>query len=82
MKQFVQYISMVLEAKFRTITDAYRHFDYGKKGFINLNDFRQGFRQLGRDCLMDNEMENLFSFLDRDGNGQVTFEEFKDILYF
>lgn len=62
--------------RFATLLEAFRHCDPVHSGFVTDHDL---FAQVAADLVHDNEAGDLqlvWSQLDRDGNGQVSFPEF------
>lgn len=58
------------------VMDAFRIFDTNSQGFITLQDMNDKFAQLS----VSAEAEKIFERYDRDGDGKLTYSEFRDLL--
>ena len=56
------------------ITDAFQTFDRSEKGYIDRNDLRSVLQT------SDNYIDNLMHESDTDGDGKISFSEFKDLV--
>mmetsp|Transcript_27872 Transcript_27872/g.43490 ORF Transcript_27872/g.43490 Transcript_27872/m.43490 type:complete len:86 (+) Transcript_27872:80-337(+) len=64
---------------------AFRFFDQQGKGYVTIDEFKAGIRALNASVkevsgksapLTDDQMEVLVGFIDKDGDGNVDYEEF------
>ena len=68
--------------KFKDLHTAFKFFDMGRKSYLSLGDWKRGLKEIGQDCILDAEVESTFEFLDRSKAGKVSFEDFKDLLFY
>ncbi|CDW87156.1 UNKNOWN [Stylonychia lemnae] len=78
----IQYIHHMFDQKFKSFHQAFQYFDLSKKGYFTSAEWLKGLRELGQDCLFENEIQGIFSYLDKSQTGQVSIEQFKDVLYY
>lgn len=56
--------------------DAFRIFDTNSQGFITLQDMNEKFAELS----VSAEAEKIFERYDKDGDGKLSYSEFRDLL--
>ncbi len=83
----VNYLKDILknEKKFMEIAKlAFNQVDVNKTGQIEANDFGKIFRELseeqGSECPTKEDILELLRYLDDDGSGKISFEEFKQLI--
>lgn len=64
-----------MEEKFSNMREAFRAFDIDSDGDINLKEFKHGLKILGIG-LLDKEAKEIFTFLDVNNNGSLSYVEF------
>ncbi len=64
----------------KDIRDSYGVFDREGKGFIHTGDLRYALINLGEDVVNDEEIDQLIDFLDNDGDKQISYDEFSQLL--
>lgn len=69
-------ISNKINERFKNLAMAFRYFDYDKSQILGLNKFVQGIDHL-RIKVSFNYIKKIFEFLDKSGEGLITFEDFK-----
>eukprot|EP00347_Sterkiella_histriomuscorum_P010736 403375117 len=78
----LQYLNSIFDLKFKSFHHTFQYFDLSKKGYITSADWLRGLREIGQDCFSNDELLQIYQYLDKDHSDQVTIEHFKDILYF
>merc|ERR1719431_1334173 len=62
------------------ILKAFRLFDDDETGFITLKNLRRVAKEIGESNMTDEELQEMIDEADRDGDGQVSEEEFLRIM--
>lgn len=62
------------------LRDAFNIFDADGSGFIDRNEVRVLMKKLAQD-LTDEEIDSIMDEADMDGDGEISFEEFKAIMF-
>ncbi|KAG0438637.1 Calmodulin [Dictyocoela muelleri] len=62
------------------VKETFSVFDIDSDGLISLDDLKKVMRHLGIKR-SDGEIEIMIRMADKDGDGYVSFEEFKEVLY-
>jgi hypothetical protein len=63
-----------LEDQFPALSAAFRSFDKDRSGYITASEFRQELNRLNLG-ISDGTMEEIMSYIDSNGNGQLEFQE-------
>ncbi|WAR19457.1 CALM-like protein [Mya arenaria] len=61
------------------IREAFKVFDKDEKGYLTVDELRHIMTSLG-DKLPDEEVDEMLSIVDDDGNGIIDYEEFSQML--
>ncbi|KAL4238029.1 hypothetical protein ACF0H5_002740 [Mactra antiquata] len=61
------------------IREAFKVFDKDNKGFLTVDELRHIMTNLG-EKLTDEEVDEMLSIVDADGNGEIDYEEFTQML--
>eukprot|EP00347_Sterkiella_histriomuscorum_P019970 403339596 len=61
--------------KFEKITKIYKYFDIHNRGYLSYNDFKFAIEKL-QIKLSNEDVYNLFQYIDNNGDGKVCFNEF------
>jgi len=61
------------------ILEAFNTFDLNKKNFVGAREIRHILNLIGEDCT-DEEIDEMIRMCDNDGDGQVTFDEFRRMM--
>ncbi|KAF3961751.1 hypothetical protein CMV_013670 [Castanea mollissima] len=67
------------ESSTKELRDAFDLYDLDKNGLISANELHEVLRRLGEKCTL-NECSKMISSVDKDGDGHVNFEEFKNMM--
>lgn len=59
---------------------AFQVFDKDKSGFLSPDELRAVLKQLGGDTMSDKEIDDIMREADTDGDGNISFAEFKNIM--
>lgn len=71
-------ISFKIHERFKNLLSAFRYFDNDHQLSLTLNEFAQGIEHLRIKISFD-QVKQIFNFLDKDMDGQISFEEFKQL---
>ncbi|XP_069625086.1 ninein-like protein isoform X3 [Ranitomeya imitator] len=63
------------------VRDIWEELGVGHNGYLNRQELATVCRNIGLEDLCDEELEDLFNKLDRDGDGRVSFQEFQEGLF-
>jgi len=74
-EQVSEFIWEKIKEKFETIAKAFRFFDIDNNTKLSPKEFREGLERL-KIKISDEDRENVFSHLDKDGNGWLSYKEF------
>jgi calcium-binding protein CML len=64
--------------KVGNLRTAFKHFERNAEGNISRKALHKGMKSLGFDGLTDSELVVLLDVMDKDGDGEVSFEDFVD----
>ncbi|KAL4613958.1 hypothetical protein ACB092_07G020200 [Castanea dentata] len=67
------------ESSTKELRDAFDLYDLDKNGLISANELHEVLRRLGEKCTLG-ECSKMISSVDKDGDGHVNFEEFKNMM--
>jgi len=67
------------DEQIREYNDAFCMFDVQNKGYIQSTELREMLKTIGFNPT-DKDLENLTIVIDNDGNGQIEFDEFIDLI--
>lgn len=62
-----------------SLRDAFDYYDLDRNGLISATELHSVLRKLGEKCSLS-DCRRMISSLDRDGDGNVNFEEFKEMM--
>ncbi|XP_073528617.1 ninein-like protein isoform X1 [Phyllobates terribilis] len=63
------------------VRDIWEELGVGHNGYLNRQQLATVCKNIGLEDLCDEELEDLFNKLDRDGDGRVSFQEFQEGLF-
>ena len=76
--KLAQRVRQRLDSQFRSLKDAYRMFDADRNGKIDLKELSLGLSRLN--IGKREELSQLFGVVDKDGSGQLSYQEFANVL--
>ncbi|OWM84993.1 probable calcium-binding protein CML23 [Punica granatum] len=63
----------------QTLMDAFNYYDLDRSGLISASELHSVLRKLGEKCSLS-DCRRMISSVDKDGDGNVNFEEFKEMM--
>lgn len=63
------------------LTKSFRYFDANNDGHINLDEWRKGLEKVGVVLSSAEDLQQLFTLYDTDGDGLIDCKEFAWVLY-
>nr|GMD18435.1 probable calcium-binding protein CML25 [Ipomoea batatas] len=81
LREFIELNTQGIDSEeiLRDLKDAFSVFDIDKNGSISADELQNVLHSLGDDCSIA-DCRNMISGVDRDGNGMIDFEEFRDMM--
>ncbi|CAD7924667.1 unnamed protein product [Amoebophrya sp. A120] len=79
--EYILDIALVLMHKFPNLKAAFKYLDRYKRRQINLQDIKAQFSRMRVNKRTQARLQDVFRFLDRGGEGQVSYDEFKVFSY-
>ncbi|KAL4432319.1 hypothetical protein ABPG74_011078 [Tetrahymena malaccensis] len=79
-KQIFSRIGRILREKRIDYQHAFERIDKDKNNSISLSEFKSAFKQMGLN-LTEEEIEDMYAYVDRDGKNGITIEEFASVMF-
>jgi len=86
--RFLEFVPMVKEAMKtcsllddeQTLRETFNMFDENKDGTVDRGELRKALATLNHEVPTDKELDDMFKLVDLNGDGRITFDEFRTLL--